>query len=69
MAQAPIHRRIIHKVAEKKAKLDPIAPHAEHVGFVAYALCEVTALHWAIYLVSAYLLFTGLWVIVAKLDQ
>lgn len=42
------------------------APHAEHIGFVAYAGAETFALHWAVALISIYLLVTGLAVMIAK---
>jgi hypothetical protein len=42
------------------------APHAEHMGFVAYALCEVGgAGHAIIYAVSAWLAVTGILVMLA----
>lgn len=48
------------------APVNRVAPHAEHLGFVAYAACETFAVHWAIALISVYLLITGLWVMVAN---
>ena len=48
------------------APVNRLAPHAEHLGFVAYAACETAGLHWLIWFVAAYLAVTGLWVMVAR---
>jgi hypothetical protein len=40
------------------------APHAEHLGFVAYAACEVFHAHALLFAVSVWLLATGLLVAV-----
>lgn len=42
------------------------APHAEHLGFVAYSAAEVYALHWLAWFIAAYLLATGIWVMFAR---
>ncbi len=42
------------------------APHAEHLGFVAYAGAETFTLHWAVWFVAAYLFLTGVAVMIAK---
>lgn len=60
----PKVRLIACKVASHPA--NRFAPHAEHIGFVAYAACETYALHWAVWFVAAYLLVTGLWVVIAR---
>lgn len=52
-----------------KAKIAHIvskAPHAEHLGFVAYAGCETFKVHSLIYSVSVWLLITGLLAIVVE---
>lgn len=51
-----------HRAARKVAA---VAPHAEHIGFVAYAGMEVAGLHWLLYLCSFWLLVTGIAVIIA----
>lgn len=43
------------------------AGHAEHLGFVGYALCEVTGWHAMLYTVSLWLFVTGLVAVVAEL--
>lgn len=48
-------------------KWDHLAPHIEHVGFVAYAGAEVAGLHWLLGLISLWLVLAGVWVMAARL--
>lgn len=50
------------------APVNRFAPHAEHLGFVAYAACETFAFHHAIWLVALWLFITGVWVMIGKVN-
>lgn len=60
---------MLHYLSEKIHKILNHAPHAEHWGFVMYALCEVVNAHHVIYYVSVYLFMTGASAILVEIKK